>query len=115
MEWCDTLQRDFWSWREEPVAKAYWVACYRSISNTVAREAYTALAIPAVLAAGGRYLARGNPIKTYEAGANLRTVLVEFESLAQAIAAYESPGYQTALAALGDAAERDIRIIEGVT
>ena len=97
------------------MAKAYWVACYRSISNAAQREEYAKLAIPAVLAAGGRYLARGNPIKTYEAGANLRTVLVEFESLAQAIAAYESPGYQTALAALGDAAERDIRIIEGVT
>jgi uncharacterized protein (DUF1330 family) len=97
------------------MAKAYWVACYRSISNVVAREAYTQLAIPAVLAAGGRYLARGLPAKTYEAGLDMRTVLVEFDSLAQAIAAYESPGYQAALAVLGNAAERDIRIVEGVT
>ena len=50
----------------------------------------------------------------YEAGIDLRTVVVEFESSAQAIAAYESPGYQAALAVLGNAAERDLRIVEGV-
>jgi uncharacterized protein (DUF1330 family) len=96
------------------MAKAYWVACYRSISNAAQREEYAKLAIPAVLATGGRYLARGYPVKTYEAGIDHRTVLVEFDSLAQAIAAYESPGYQAALAVLGNAAERDIRIVEGV-
>jgi uncharacterized protein (DUF1330 family) len=41
-------------------------------------------------------------------------VLVEFDNLAQAIAAHDSPGYQAALAILGNAAERDMRIIEGV-
>jgi uncharacterized protein (DUF1330 family) len=40
--------------------------------------------------------------------------LVEFDSLAQAIATYDSPGYQAALAVLGNAAERDVRIVEGV-
>jgi uncharacterized protein (DUF1330 family) len=99
---------------EGTVAKAYWVACYRSISDPAAREEYTKLAVPAVLAGGGRYLARGNPAKTYEGGIKQRTVLVEFDSLAQAIAAYDSPGYQAALAVLGDTAERDLRIIEGV-
>jgi len=43
-----------------------------------------------------------------------RTVLVEFDSVEAARAAYESPGYQQALAALGpDGVEREIRIIEG--
>jgi len=96
------------------MAKAYWVVCYRSISDPAAREEYTKLAIPAVLAGGGRFLARGSPAKTYEGGIVQRTVVVEFDSLAQAIAAYDSPGYQAALALLGDAAERDLRIIEGV-
>ena len=95
--------------------KAYWVVCYRSISNAVQQESYNMLALPAVIAAGGRYLARGNPFKTYEAGIDLRTVLIEFDSVAQAIGAYESPGHQAALAVLGDAAERDVRIVEGVT
>jgi uncharacterized protein (DUF1330 family) len=96
------------------MAKAYWVVCYRSISDPAAREEYTKLAVPAVLAGGGRYLARGSPIKTYEGGISQRTVLVEFDSLAQAIGAYDSPGYKAALAVLGDTAERDFRIIEGV-
>src|SRR6516162_352601 len=71
-------------------------------------------AIPAVLVGGGRYLARSGVAKTYEVGINQRTVLVEFDSLAQAIATYDSPGYQAALAVLGNAAERDVRIVEGV-
>ena len=41
-------------------------------------------------------------------------MLVEFESLDQAIAAHGSPGYQAALAVLGNAAERDLRIVEGI-
>jgi GAF domain-containing protein len=35
----------------------------RSISDDAAREKYTKLAVPAVLAAGGRFLARGIPAK----------------------------------------------------
>jgi uncharacterized protein (DUF1330 family) len=100
--------------QEGTMAKAYWVVCYRSISDPAAREAYTRLAVPAVLASGGRYLARGDPAKTYEGGIDQRTVVVEFDSLAQAISAYDSPGYQAALAVLGHAAERDLRIVEGV-
>ena len=96
------------------MAKAYWVVCYRSISDSGARDAYTKLAVPAaVLASGGRFLARGLPVKTYGGGIDQRTVLVEFDSLAQAIAAHDSPGYQAALAVLGNAAERDLRIVEG--
>ena len=91
-----------------------WVVCYRSISDPAARDAYTKLAVPAVLASGGRFLARGLPAKTYEGGIDQRTVLVEFDSLAQPIAAHESPGYQAALAVLGNAAERDLRIVEGI-
>jgi uncharacterized protein (DUF1330 family) len=56
-------------------------------------------------------LARGNPAKTYEAGVSERVVIVEFESLERAIAAYESAEYQAALGILGNSAERDVRII----
>jgi uncharacterized protein (DUF1330 family) len=54
------------------------------------------------------------PARVYEAGLQQRIVIVEFPSVAQAIAAHESAGYQGALRALGDGAERDFRIIEGV-
>jgi len=95
------------------MAKAYWVACYHSISDPVAREEYAKLAGPAILAAGGRSLARSSPAKTYE-GTVQRTVLIEFDSLAQAIAAHDSAAYQAALAVLGNAVVRDLHIVEGV-
>ncbi|OGA48251.1 MAG: hypothetical protein A3G24_13570 [Betaproteobacteria bacterium RIFCSPLOWO2_12_FULL_62_13] len=38
-----------------------------------------------------------------------RVVVIEFESVEQAIAVHDSPGYQAALSALGDGAERDLR------
>ena len=93
--------------------KAYWIASYRSVSKPDALAAYAKLALPAIQAAGGRFLARGLPAATKEAGLNQRTVLVEFDSVAQALAAYDSPAYREALAVLGpDAAERDIRVLE---
>jgi uncharacterized protein (DUF1330 family) len=97
------------------MAKAYWVVTYRSIKNPDKLAAYAKLAGPAIQAAGGRFLVRGTPAKTYELGLNQRTVVSEFESLQKAIAAHESPAYQEALRALGDGAERDLRIVEGVS
>jgi len=97
------------------MAKAYWVVCYRAIKNPDKLAAYAKLAGPAIQAAGGRFLVRGTPAKTYEGGLNQRTVVTEFESLAKAIAAHDSAGYQEALRVLGDAAERDLRIVEGVS
>jgi len=96
------------------MAKAYWVTTYHSISNPDALAEYAKLAGPAMAASGGRFLARGMPAKVYEAGLNQRTVLLEFDSLEQAIAAHDSEGYKAALKALGNACKREIRIIEGV-
>jgi uncharacterized protein (DUF1330 family) len=96
------------------MAKAYWITFYHSISNPDAVAAYAKLAGPAIQAGGGRFLVRGMPSKTYEAGLNMRTVVVEYESVAQAIATHDSPAYQEALRALGNGAKRDMRIVEGV-
>jgi uncharacterized protein (DUF1330 family) len=96
------------------MAKAYWVATYRSVSNPDALANYAKLSGPAIIAAGGRILARGMPAQLYEAGLQQRTVVIEFDSVEQARAAHDSPAYQEALALLGRGAERDIRIVEGV-
>jgi uncharacterized protein (DUF1330 family) len=94
--------------------KAYLVTTYRAIKKPEAVAAYAKLAAPAIQAAGGRFLVRGMPAKVYELGMNERTVVVEFENLSKALAACESPAYQEALRALGkDAAERDMRVVEG--
>jgi len=94
--------------------KAYWISAYRAVKDPDKLAAYAKLAGPALTAAGGRFLARGEPAKVYELGMQQRTVLLEFESVAQAVVAHDSPAYQEALAALGDGAEREIRIVEGV-
>jgi uncharacterized protein (DUF1330 family) len=94
--------------------KAYWIAAYRAIKDTNKLADYAKLAAPAILAAGGKFLARGEPAKVYELGMKQRTVLIEFDSVAQAMAAHDSPAYQTALVALGDGADREIRIVEGI-
>jgi uncharacterized protein (DUF1330 family) len=94
--------------------KAYWVTCYRSISDPQKLAAYAKLAPDAIAPFGGRYLARGTAAAAYEAGQKERIVMSEFPSVEKAVAAYQSPAYQLALKALGDGAVRDIRIVEGL-
>ena len=94
--------------------KGYWITTYRSIKNPEALAAYAKLAGPAMAAAGGKFLVRGMPSKTYENGQMQRTVVIEFPSLAQALAAHETPGYQDALRKLGKGdVDRDMRVVEG--
>jgi uncharacterized protein (DUF1330 family) len=95
--------------------KAYWINTFRAISDPERLAEYVELAGPAMRAAGGVFLARGLPAQAFESGIVERTTLIEFDSVAAAVAAYESPAYQRALAALGDGAERDLRIIEAIS
>lgn len=97
------------------MAKAYWVATYRAIKDPDKMAAYAALSGPAVVAAGGKILVRGMPSKTYDNGLMQRVVVIEFDSVEAAVKAHDSPAYQAALAALGDGADRDIRIVEGAS
>lgn len=94
--------------------KAYWINSFRKVNDQAKVDAYRKLAGPVMEAAGAKFLVRGDPAKVYEAGINMRTVVIEFPSVEAAIAAHDSPGYQAALKALGDGAERDLRIVEGV-
>jgi uncharacterized protein (DUF1330 family) len=95
------------------MAKGYWITFYRSVSKPAALAEYGRLAGPAIQAGGGRFLARGVPARAYEAGLPERTVVIEFDSLAQALATYESPMYQAAFRLLEGAVERDVRFMEG--
>ena len=96
------------------MSKAYWIALYHSVQNPAVLTEYAAAAGPVLLSFGARFLARGMPSRTYEGGAHERCVLIEFESVDQAVAAYESPAYQVALAKLKGAVEREVRIVPGV-
>ncbi|WP_405886832.1 DUF1330 domain-containing protein [Streptomyces longwoodensis] len=96
------------------MAKGYWVSVYRTITDPERVAAYDELARPAVRAAGGRLLSRGSRVVAHDSGIAERTVLIEFDSFEQAVAARASAAYQEALAVLGDGVERDFRIVEGL-
>ena len=94
--------------------KAYWVVCYRSISDPQKLAAYAKLAPAATAPFGARYLARGTAAAVFEAGLKDRVVITEFPSAQKAIDAYDSPAYKAALKALDDGAVGDVRIVEGL-
>ena len=96
------------------MAKAYWISCYRQINDPDKLVAYAKLAGPAIQDGGGRFLARSTAARAYEDGKAERTVIIEFDSIEQAVATHDSAAYQAALAALKGGAERDLRIVPGV-
>lgn len=95
------------------MAKGYWVSCYRSVSDQAALAEYAKLAGPAIQQYGGRFVVRGSAVRAYDAGVEGRTVIVEFDTVEQAIKARESPEYGEAIRVLGNAVERDFRVVEG--
>jgi uncharacterized protein (DUF1330 family) len=93
---------------------AYWINTFRAVRDPDRLARYAELAGSVMTAHGGRFLARGLPQHAFEHGQIERTTLIEFPSVEAAVGAYRSDEYQRALAVLGDAADRDIRIIAGV-
>ena len=93
---------------------AYWICVYKAVHDQDKVTAYAELAGPAIRDGGGRFLARGNPDHALEGASLLRTTLIEFPSVQAAYDAYHSTAYQEALRVLGDAADREIRIIRAV-
>ena len=91
---------------------SYSITLYRSTPDPARIAAYASLATPALIAAGGRCPARGVAARAYEAGVRERCVIVEWDSVEQVVAFYESPAYQAALGEL-HGIERDVRIVEG--
>lgn len=77
---------------------AYWVARAR-IDDPVEYKKYTDK-VPAIIARhGGRVLARGGRYRIMEGPENFhRFVVIEFPTMEQAIACFESPEYQDAAA-----------------
>jgi len=94
--------------------KGYFLSAHRSTANPEKRQAYLELAGPAIVKAGGKVIASTSVVEAYENGASEQTVLIEFESLDKAVAAYKSADYQEALKALDGGADRDVRIFEGI-
>jgi len=77
---------------------AYWIARSK-INDPVAYKRYTDL-VPAIVAShGGRVLARGGKYRIMEGPETFhRFIVIEFPSMEQAVACFESRAYQDAAA-----------------
>jgi len=96
------------------MAKGYWITLYHSVSDPAALAEYAKKASVAIEAGGGRFIVRGMPAKTAEAGLMDRSIVIEFDSVEKAIATYEGPAYQAAYKVLQGKAKRDVRFVQGV-
>ena len=94
--------------------KGYLVSAYRSIKDPDKLAAYAKLAGPGVRQIRRALCGARRRGAAYEAGVKQRIVIVEFESVAKAIEAHDSPDYQAALKVFDNCAERDLRIVEGL-
>jgi uncharacterized protein (DUF1330 family) len=99
--------------REDDMKKGYWVVAYHTVADEATMKSYRELAGAALKPFGARRLVSPqSEVTALEAGLKQMTVVVEFDSYTDALAAYESADYKKALAALGSGVKRDFRIAE---
>lgn len=94
------------------MSKAYWVARL-DVQDAEKYKEYVKANAAAFAKYGAKFLTRGGPFITLEGKNRSRNVILEFESVEQALACYNSPEYQEALAIRWGIAESDIYIQEG--
>lgn len=92
--------------------KGYWIANV-DVDDPEGYEAYKAANAEVFRSYGARFLVRGGERQEPEGTARARTVVIEFPSYADALACYNSPGYQAAKALRDPISRGDIVIIEG--
>lgn len=90
---------------------AFWIAHVKVI-DAERYGKYAALAGPAIARHGGVFLARGGRYVQLEGNDRARNVVARFPSLEVAVACYNSPEYQEALAHAKGASERDLLVVE---
>lgn len=99
------------------MSKAYVVAEI-TVTEPVAYEEYRKLVLPTVLAFDGQFLVRGGTRVQCEGEDDahherMRTVILEFPSLARAREWYDSPAYKEAKAMRQAASQGRLFIVEG--
>ena len=93
--------------------KAYWIA-HVDVTDAALYPDYVATARPAFERHQARFLARGGEARGLEGTARARNVVIEFPSMAEAMACYESDEYRAARAIRERAATSELMIVEGV-
>jgi len=92
---------------------ALWIA-HVEVTDPEAYARYAAGAGVAIAAHGGVFLARGGRYVQLEGRDRPRNVVARFPDLEAAVACYQSPAYQAALAHARGAAVRDLMVVEEV-
>lgn len=94
------------------MAKAYWVA-HVDVSDPDVYEAYKAANAAPLAQFGARFVVRGGAQEVREGKVRSRTVVIEFPSYDAAVACYESPAYQAAIAIRKAVSLGDLVIVKG--
>ena len=92
--------------------KGYWVA-HVDVHDAAAYESYRKANAVAFAKYGARVVVRGGPQQVREGAQRARTVVIEFPTLEDAIACYDSPEYQAAKALRDPVSDGDLVILPG--
>ena len=92
--------------------KGYWIA-QLDVTDIEAYKTYVKANAEAFGKYGAKFLTRGGSFIQLEGKNRSRNVILEFESVDQALACYASPEYQAAIAIRAPAALSDIIIMPG--
>ena len=92
--------------------KAYWVA-HVTVTDSETYKKYVEASGPAFAKYNANPLARGGRTEQLEGNGRPRNVVIEFESMDQALACYNSPEYQAAKVHRVAAGIADVIIVEG--
>jgi uncharacterized protein (DUF1330 family) len=98
------------------MAKTYWVARVdlNSDADPEAYKKYVETAKPAFERHQAKFLARGGKTEVLEGKARARNVIIEFPSMEEALACYNSPEYTAARAIRQALSQGEFVLVEGV-
>lgn len=92
--------------------KAYWIATV-TVTDPEGYKKYLAANGAAFKKYGGRFVTRGGRHQVLAGKGRERNVVIEFDDFDTAVACYNSPEYQHAIAERGESAEVDLVVVEG--
>ena len=92
--------------------KAYWIARV-DVRDPETYKKYVETAKPAFERHKARFIARGGKTEVLEGKARARNVIIEFPSMEEALACYNSPEYQANMKIRQAHALTDLVVVEG--
>ena len=95
------------------MAKTYWIARV-DVSDPETYKKYVETGKPAFERHGAKFLARGGKTEVLEGKARARNVIIEFASMEDALACYNSPEYTAARKIRQTVSEGEFVLVEGV-